>query len=137
MNGSLDMAVSGMIAQRTRMEVAIANMVNQNTIDDGEGNNVPFQRRFAVLTAGDPNARGAGAELGVHVSSIELDDSPPMPRHEPDSPYADEEGYVLYPNIDPMTEMINGMDAQRAYEANLAAAEAAKAMVAQALRLLV
>ncbi len=134
--GSLDVSVSGMIAQRTRMEVAIANLANQGTIQDARGNNVPYQRRFAVLAAGDPSATGSARSQGVHVSSIELDDAAPIMRYEPGSPFADSDGYVAYPNIDPMTETINAMDAQRAYEANLAAAEATKAMVAQALRIL-
>ena len=134
---SLDVSVSGMIAQRTRLEVAIANLANKDTIEDGDGNYAPYQRRFAVLSSGDPSATSGEARLrGVHVSSIEVADEPPAMRWAPDSPWANEDGYVGYPNIDSMTETINAMDAQRAYEANLAAAEATKAMVAQALRIL-
>ncbi|MCA9293657.1 MAG: flagellar basal body rod protein FlgC [Phycisphaerales bacterium] len=134
---SLDVSVSGMIAQRTRMEVAIANLANQSTIQDEHGNNVPYKRRFALLASGDPSGTTNESRMhGVHVAAIETEDAPPIMRYEPGSPFANEEGYVAYPNIDPMTETINAMDAQRAYEANLAAAEATKAMVAQSLRIL-
>ena len=85
--------------------------------------------------------RQRAIDQGVHVSSIELDQSELSKRWEPTSPYAQppgtpDAGYVYYPNIDPATEMVDGLDAQRAYEANIAAAEATKAIVAQALRLL-
>lgn len=134
---SLDVSVSGMIAQRTRMEVAIANLAHQDTIADEHGNYAPYQRRFAVLASGDPSGTSNESRMhGVHVSSIEIADEPPSYRLEPGSPFADKDGYVAYPNIDPMTETINAMDAQRAYEANLAAAEATKSMLAQALRIL-
>ncbi len=56
--------------------------------------------------------------------------------YEPGHEMADKDGYVLYPNIDPVTEQISAMEAVRAYEANVAAAEATKALVAQALRII-
>ena len=65
-----------------------------------------------------------------------LDQSPFTLKYEPDSPFANQEGYVEYPNIDPMMEMVNAIDASRAYEANIAAAEAAKNMMQTRLRLL-
>ena len=142
MYGGLDVSVSGIVAQRTRLNAIAANMANLNTILDAGGEPVPFQRRIAVFMAGDPSARGREARaLGVHVSRIELDAAEPRKVWAPNDPYAKppghpDAGYVYYPSIDPMTETINGLEAQRAYEANVMAAEATKSMVAQALRLI-
>ena len=142
MYGGLDISVSGMIAQRTRLEVIATNLANVNTTHDADGNYSPFRRRFAMFAEGDPSAlnpRHRGA--GVHVKDIELDKSdfrrvydptPPdaMPAGHPDARYID------MPNIDSPLEQVDAIDPPRAYEANVAAAEATKALVAQALRIL-
>jgi flagellar basal-body rod protein FlgC len=133
MFGSLDISTSGLIAQRTRMETIAANMANQNAILDADGNYAPYRRRFAVMAPGDPST---GEANGVHVKNIELDMSDFRRRFEPDSPYADADGYVEYPNIDPAMEMVNALEASRAYEANITAAEATKSMLQSSLRLL-
>ena len=142
MYGALDISTSGMIAQRTRLEVIAANIANQNTLLDAHGNIAPYQRRIAAFAPGDPAAKGAqGRGLGVHVAEIALDPTPAQPReYDPDSPYAYTDGpykgYVAATNINPIVEQINAIEAARAYEANVAAAEAIKQMTAQALRLI-
>ena len=136
MYGALDISTSGMIAQRTRLATISANIANANTLTDAEGNYAPYRRRVVMFSAGDPGSAGSGRDLGVHVSGIELDRAPLVPRHEPDSPFADENGYVLTPNINSVVEQINAMETARAYEANVVAAETTKTMMAQALRLL-
>lgn len=126
-----------MIAQRTRLDVISANIANKNTMLDADGNYSPYRRRIAYFAEGDPSARGGrGASMGVHVKSIGLDEAPFRLRYAPDSPLADEAGYVREPNIDTTTEQIDAMEAVRAYEANVAAAEALKSMVNQGFRLL-
>ena len=132
MYGSLDISTSGLIAQRTRLTTISANIANSNTIFNADGEYEPFRRRIAHFGAGD----GRGNEHGVHVSSIELDESPLQPRHDPSSPYADADGYVLYPNIDWATEQMNAMLAARGYEANITAIEATKSMFSTALEIL-
>ena len=142
MYGSLDISVSGMIAQRTRLNAIASNLANRGTILDSAGQPNPYQRRFTVFQPGDPSASSrSGQALGVHVSSIELDEAEPKKRYEPGSPYArpagtPDAGYVYYPNVDPITEQIDAIDAQRAYEANVQAAEVAKSMMGQALRMI-
>lgn len=142
MYGTLDISVSGLIAQRTRMDAIAANLAGRDsyTIDEN-GEAQPFRRRMVLLAPGDPAARSAsGRELGVHVADIRQSDSEPALRWDPTHPYAfqtgDKRGYVRVSDIDPVYETINSMEAQRAYEANIAAAEATKAMMAQALRLI-
>lgn len=137
MYGSLDISVSGMVAQRTRMDVIAANISNQSTTTQPDGTPIPFRRRIAMFAPGDPSSNnGTARELGVHVSDIELDESPFQRRYDPNDPNAGEDGYVLMPNINPAVERVNLVGAARAYEANVVAAEASKTMLAQALRLL-
>lgn len=141
MYGGLDVSVSGMVAQRQRMETIASNLANRHATRDADGNPNPYRRRFVIFQEGDPSARGAGRDRGVHVSSIELDMSDFQKRYNPGHPDArpageEDAGYVYMPNVNSVVEQIDALDAQRAYEANVAAAEASKAMVASAMRIL-
>jgi len=141
MYGSLDISTSGMIAQRTRLEVISANIANQHTILDADGNLSPYQRRQVMFAPGNPGSRSAsgsasGSAMGVHVAEIYANPDAIQWKWDPSSPHANKDGYVPTPDIDSVTEQINAMAAMRAYEANIAAAEASKAMMAQALRLI-
>jgi len=133
MFGSLDISASALVAQRTRLETIAANMANKDAIYDAKGRYAPYRRRVALFAQGDPSS---GSDLGVHVKDILLDQSPFVKRYEPGHPNADSQGYVQYPNIDSSMEMINALEASRAYEANVTAAEATKSMIQTALRLL-
>ena len=93
------------------------------------------------MTPGDPSAKSVdGKGWGVHVSEIGLDQTPFRMHLDPTSPYAQKsgeyKGYVLDSNVNSITEMVNQMEATRAYEANAVGAEATKLMIGQALRLL-
>ena len=132
MYGSLDISTSGMIAQRTRMAVIANNLANVNTTQNSQGEYEPYLRRAAMLSP----AGGPGALAGVQVSSIEIMQGSLKEKWDPTNPNADDRGYVMVPGIDTTTEWVNGLQASRAYEANVVAAEASKSMMAQALRLL-
>lgn len=142
MYGLLDISTSGMVAQRVRLEVITANIVNANTLRDAQGNLSPYRRRIVQFAPGAPESGSPFArELGVHVKSIELDSTPAQPReYDPDSPDAYKDGpfrgYVASTNVNTTIEQINALEATRAYEANATVAEASKQMVNQALRLL-
>jgi len=133
MYGSLDAAASGMVANRIRLEVATANLVNANTVAGPNGEYSPFRRRIALLASGDPVG---GSESGVHVEKIIQSDGPFRKVYQPWHKFADADGYVNYPDIDPSVEQVNAMEAMRSYEANVMAAEATKSMMSLALRLL-
>ncbi len=133
MFGALDVSVSALSAQQTRINTISANIANKDAMYDANGNYAPFRRRIAMFAAGDPTSGNAD---GVHVQEIALDQSPFRMEHAPDHPDADEAGYIYKPNIDPAMEMINALEAARAYEANITAAEATKSMMNSALRLL-
>lgn len=132
MYGALDTSTSGLVAQRTRLTVISNNVANAKTILNANGEYEPYRRQAVTLSAGDSR----GGRTGVHVASIEADDSPLAPRYEPGSPFADDRGYVMYPNVDPLVEQTNAIEAMRAYEANIAAAEATKSMMSVALQML-
>lgn len=133
MFGALDIATSGMITQRTRVEVSTANLVNADTVTGTDGEYAPFRRRMAVIASGTADGRHPE---GVHVREILLSDGPLIPKHDPSHRFADADGYVYYPDINPSTELINVIDAMRAYEASAMSAEATKAMMSIAMRLL-
>jgi len=141
MYGALDISTSGMIAQRTRLNAISANIANRNAVLDAQGNVNPYRARRVHFAPGDPSARSStGAALGVHVAKIEIDNSPLNMRWDPGNPLAyqsgEKQGYVPEPNVNPIVEQINALDASRAYEANVVAAEATKSIISQALRLL-
>ena len=136
MYGILDISTSGLIAQRTRLEVAATNMANSETLLNEAGEYEPFRRRFAVLAAGDPGSGSDSSRLGVHVAQIATADGPLHRKYEPDSPFADADGYVGYPNINTVTESMNAMEAARAYEANITVIEATKSMITVALQII-
>ncbi len=133
MYGLLDISTSALVAQRTRLTVVAANVANSRSILNAAGEYEPYRRRFVVFAAGDPSR---GTTDGVHVAEIGIDQGPLRPVFEPGSPFADEDGYVYYPNVDPVIEQMNAMEATRAYEANITAIEATKSMLSIALQIL-
>ena len=131
MFGSLDISTSALVAQRTRLDAISANLANAEVKVDPKSPKA-FSERVVEFAQGDPVS---GNPLGVHVASI-------TPRkafrfiHSPGDLMADAEGNVWYPDIDPVVQNANGMLASRAYEANLAAVEASKAMFEASLRII-
>lgn len=137
MYGALDISTSGMVAQRIRHESIAANIANQDAILDAAGRYNPYRRRQVFFAPGDPGARTAqGRRFGVHVADITADAGALRPEYDPTNRFADANGYVLKPDINPVVEQTNAMQALRAYEANVVAAQATKSMIAQALRLI-
>ena len=140
---SLSVSVSGMTAQRQRVNTISENLANANTTRTPQGG--PYRRR-EVIFAAVANDRKFEDELRaqeraldtatqVKVVGIVQDTKPPILRYEPGHPDANEEGYVAMPNINTMQEMVNLMEASRSYEANVAAFNASKSMWQSALDL--
>ena len=143
---SLDIAGSGITAQKRRMDVIAENMVNRETTRTEAGG--PYRRKLAVFREikGDSSfssamrfarlRRGdAGTKGGVMVREIIEDQSDFIPVYDPSHPDAGEDGYVMMPNVNSTTEMIDAMAATRSYSANIAAFEAIKNMAQQALQI--
>ncbi len=139
---SFDISATGMSAERLRMDTIAQNIANVNTTrtEDGE----PYRRRvvtFAEKTMTPfsryyESARARAVGNGVKVVSITEDTANDfLMEYDPSHPDADENGYVLYPNVNTVREMTNLIDASRAYEANTTAFNASKAMVQAALQI--
>jgi len=138
MYGLLDISTSGMIAQRARLTAITANVANRNSV---EADGTPYRAKQVFFAAGDPSARTAdGRKFGVHLAAVRDDPSPFNLRWDPSSPRAFKDGpqagYVRETNVNPVVEQVNAIQATRAYEANVVAAETTKSMIQQALRLL-
>jgi flagellar basal-body rod protein FlgC len=129
----LDMGASGLAAQRVRMDTIAGNIANMNTLRDASGKANPYRRRFVVFAPGQADNP---AKPGVHVASVQTDQSPLPKRFDPGNPDADKDGYVSYPNVDLAVEFVNALDASRAYEANISMMDTAKSMFNSSLRLL-
>lgn len=129
----LDTGASALTAQRIRMDTIAGNIANINTMRDANGQPNPYRRRFVVFAPGQANDP---SQPGVHVKSVEMDQSPLPKRYDPGNPDADKQGYVSYPNVDLSIEFVNALEASRAYEANVTMMDTAKSMFNSSLRLL-
>lgn len=159
---SMEISASGLSAERLRMDVIANNLANANSTRatrGADGRWQPYRRQsvlfaardaepFAALlrqatAAGTAPAASAGtaftapepAGRGVNVVGIVQDPRPFKLRYEPGHPDADARGYVFYPNVDVVTEMVDLITASRAYEANATAINAAKSMAVRALEI--
>ncbi len=138
----MNVSATGMTAQRFRMDVISENIANVNTTRDENGD--VYRRKTVVfnekssLNFGDTlyNSLNVYRPDGVRVSHVVEDQSDLKMVYDPSHPDADENGYVMYPNVDPVTEMTNLIDSSRAYEANATAFNAAKAIAVKGLELL-
>jgi flagellar basal-body rod protein FlgC len=132
-------SISGMDAQLRRLRLIASNMANANSTraDGGE----PYRRKDIVFEA-VPLEQGTHefprAEEGLQkvvTAGIVQDNRPFKRAHMPGHPDADEQGFVLLPNVEPFEEMINMMDAIRSYEANVTTFNASKDMIKKALEM--
>ena len=139
--GMLELSGSALGAERQRAEVVASNMANAETTRTPAGG--PYRRqlvvfqsqrapRFALALAGFERANASA----VRVAAVVSDQRPPVMRFEPGHPDANAQGYVAYPQVDPIEEMTDLLGAVRAYELNASAVQATKNMIAQSLDLL-
>ena len=162
--GVLGVSGSALTAERVRAEITASNMANAETTRTADGK--LFQRQHVIFqSAGDAgndatpegllggsfasnfqtqlaNASWNGAphttpdEGGVEIAGIVTDHSQGLRRYDPGHPDADKDGYVTYPDIDPLTEMVDLMGATRAYGLNVSAVQATKSMIGASLDIL-
>ncbi len=139
----LEMSGSALSAERRRAEVVATNMANAETTNTPAGG--PFKRKQVVFTSPAGSSfrfqLASFQRLGrqpeaVRLTQVVEDPTPPVLRYEPGHPDANKDGYVAYPAINPVAEMVDMMGAMRAYQLNASAVSASKQMIAQALELL-
>lgn len=127
----LNIAASGLTAHREWMDLIAGNIANAETTETPEGG--PFRRQLAVFME---NQDDSGQLQGVKVKGIVDDQSELRKVYEPSHPNADAQGYVAYPNVNVVTEMVDMIAASRAYEANATVLEALKGGFMRALQTL-
>lgn len=139
---AMDVAASGMTAQRTRLDIISQNIANVNTTRDEHGR--VYRRQTVVFRENSnssfdhilSNKLETYDAKGVKIAAIVEDTREGAMVYDPMHPDADENGYVMLPNVNTVTEMTNMIDASRSYEANATAFNAAKAMAAKGLELM-
>lgn len=133
---SLEISSSGLYAQRKRMDVIASNLANIETTRTEKGG--PYRRKMVVMSS-EPvqdfeEVLTSKAE-GVKIDDIVEDDSPFTTVFDPGHPHADEQGYVLRPNVDLIVEITNMLLAKRIFEANITAIKSTKEMALKALEI--
>jgi flagellar basal-body rod protein FlgC len=127
-----DISASAMFAQRERMNVLASNMANAHTTKTEEG--TPYIRKDVLFTS-IPLPSNPAPLYGVGVYNVINDNSPFKVVYQPGHPDADKDGFVKYPNVDVVKEMVNMMMAMRAYEASASAFNISKTMYMKLLEL--
>jgi flagellar basal-body rod protein FlgC len=129
---SMLIAASGMRAQSGRMRVIAENIANANSTA-ATANGQPYRRKVATITSDFDRQLGATmVESGKPVE----DTSDFRQQYDPGNPAADKQGYVKLPNVNPLVEVMDMKDAQRAYEADLNVMDATKSMMSRTVDLL-
>ena len=132
LTSAMSIAASGMRAQSARLQVTAENLANAESTGLGPGDD-PFRRK--TVSVAPRLDRESGLEL-VSVRQIGEDRRPFELRYQPGHPAADADGYVKYPNVNPLIELVDMREAQRSYEANLNAMQMARTMLGRTLDLL-
>lgn len=136
---SINISASALAAEKTRIDIISKNIANANTTRATGG--MPYRRQMVVFEEDKNKPFSYYLEKqsnkfngqGVKIREVVEDDSPFRLVYEPGHPDANEDGYVMLPNVEIMKEMVDMIDAQRAYEVNVTAMNANKAMLMKAL----
>ncbi|MDR3347428.1 MAG: flagellar basal body rod protein FlgC [Helicobacteraceae bacterium] len=158
---SFDISGYGLSAQRFRLNLISTNIANANTTRTDEGG--PYRRQSVVFRSvnfdkhlndqlakntenlgyEDPLDEELGYEqkmnpavMSVIVDKVVRDDTTPKMRYDPTHPDANKDGYVAYPNVNPVVEMADMIEASRAYQANVSAFQSAKTMANSAIEMI-
>ncbi len=137
----MNISASALTAQRTRLDIISENIANIDTTRTEGGG--PYRRKMVVF---EPIGSGSfrsqlvtamnkNSNAGVRISEIVEDERPFKSVYNPDHPDANEQGYVMMPNVDILKETIDSMSATRAYDANVTALNAIKLMAGRALEI--
>lgn len=134
---AMELAASGLTAERGRMNVIASNLANARTTRGADG--LPYKRQDPVFQAKavapgsfDPILRKLSE---VQMAGTKADPTPGQLVYDPGHPDANPQGYVEYPNVNVVTEMVNLMTASRAYEAGVTSIESIKGMAHAALKI--
>jgi len=140
LESAIQISASGLKANRVWINVLSSNLANVNTTKTAEG--VPYTRKTVIYeaTPADGFAGELSAAMGGGAEKVQVSDIVPDKRdfrqvYDPSHPDADEKGIVLMPNINPVEEMANLINASRSYEANLAALQTARQLALKSMEI--
>jgi len=134
--GTLSIAGSGMSAESERLSAIASNIANANSAVGAAGQ--PYRAREVVFQAatlpGDDGEEATSLGMsGVKVAAVVESDAPTHTVYDPSSTFANAQGYVQMPNVNPVDEMVNMISAQQDYQANLEAFNVAKTLAMRTL----
>ncbi|MBY8337882.1 flagellar basal body rod protein FlgC [Citromicrobium bathyomarinum] len=132
LDSSIGVSAAGLRAQTLRMRVIAENLANANSVADTPGGD-PYRRKVPTFRAALDRTSGATT---VEITGIQADQSDFTRVHQPGNPAADADGYVKMPNVNSLIESADMKSAQRSYEANLNAIEAARSLTMRTIDLL-
>lgn len=125
-----NIAGSAMTAQSQKINVIASNLANMDSQIYKNGKLYPYTAKQVVFELDSLNNSKIG---GVKISSIIDDPSPMKMIYDPNNPMADNKGYILTSNVNPITEMVNNISASRSYQANIEVLKTAKNMILKTL----
>jgi flagellar basal-body rod protein FlgC len=132
---AMEVSASGLTAERTRMNTIASNLANAHTTRTADGQ--PYKRIDPVFEAAlldrTMATNGSNGVSLVKVRQIVQDTRPGQMVYEPGHPDANPTGYVEYPNVNVVEEMVNMLTASRAYEAGVTSVESIKGMAKNAI----
>ena len=133
---TLQITASGLTAQRLRLQTVASNMANARTTRTEEGG--PYKKQMPLLEAVRDEPFGSEMDRAmarVEVMGVVESEEPPVMVHDPGHPDADADGYVAYPNVNVLEEMVDLMTTARTYEANANVLEMTDMMANTALEI--
>lgn len=128
-----DVSGSAMAAQRVRLNTTASNLANADSVATRPEDTYRAKHPVFAAMLRDASGRQQGAVTPVQVQGIVESDAPLQQRYEPDHPYADENGYVSYPNVSAVSEMANMISASRSFQLNVEVMNTAKSLAERLL----
>ena len=144
---SLNIPLSGMTAERFRLDIIAQNISNADNVASTPeeaykrqmvvfGEDKTFKKLlFAKLNSGEIASYNYVKYRGVEANAVVDDPTPAEPVYDPTHPLADERGYIYESNVDVATEQLDATEAENMYSANMAVFEVVKSMASKALTL--
>ncbi len=129
---AMEVSAAGMKAQSSRIKVIAENLANADSTAEAPGD-LPYRRK--VVTFKNELDRQTGVNK-VRVAAVGVDRSDFARKYDPGNPVADQDGYVMMPNVNALVETMDLQEAQRSYDANLSVIDAAKTMLSRTVDLL-
>ena len=125
-----DVAGSALTAQSKRLNVVASNLANADSATGSA--DTTYHAKQVLFRA---QAMGSSIDKGVKVASVVEDPTPLRTVYEPTHPLANKDGYVTYPNVNPVEEMVNMISASRSYQSEVEVMNTAKSLLQKTLTL--